>query len=135
MVDNNWWGVVLWRKNLLLFLFLLLLVPFNVKAFNVSGVSFTGPSEVKVGESFDLNFKLSFSDISYRGPMGISSAGFYFEYDKSVLAPVSVNSNIPYSIMTTTSDDKSLVASVISDMDDKNYECVEKYFFVTMSIQ
>lgn len=106
-----------------------------MKAFNVSGVSFTGPSEVKVGESFDLNFKLSFSDISYRGPMGISSAGFYFEYDKSVLAPVSVNSNIPYSIMTTTSDDKSLVASVISDMDDKNYECVEKYFFVTMSIQ
>lgn len=106
-----------------------------MKAFNVSVVSFTGPSEVKVGESFDLNFKLSFSDISYRGPMGILSAGFYFEYDKSVLAPVSVNSNIPYSIMTTTSDDKSLVASVISDMDDKNYECVEKYFFVTMSIK
>lgn len=112
-----------------IWLFVLFLIPFNVRAFSVSGVSFTGPNEVKVGDNFDLNFKLNFSDISYRGPMGIYTVAFRFSYDKNVVAPTSVKSNIPYSTLTTDSSGNATVISIVSDLDDKNYECVDQTLF------
>ena len=79
----------------MIFLFLIVSVPFNVDAVSIKHSSVLGVSEKKVGEEVSMLFKIEFSDIDNSNPksLGIWLVGYELIFDDTVFSVVDISSS------------------------------------------
>lgn len=79
----------------MIFLFLIVSVPFNVDAVSIKNSSVLGVSEKKVGEEVSMLFKIEFSDIDKSNPksLGIWLVGYELIFDDTVFSVVDISSS------------------------------------------
>lgn len=110
-----------------LFLLMFLLVPLNVAAVSVSGISITGEEVKKIGEELDLTVNISFSGIDKNSydSLGLITVVFDLFIDDKILAPISVTSDAWDSAIVKKSDGAYNVVSQLSINAPDEYKCID----------
>lgn len=83
------------RVVYIIFLLLVMFIPFNVGAVSIKDSSVMGVSEKKVGETVSMLFKIEFSDIDNSNPksLGIWLVGYELIFDDTVFSVVDISSS------------------------------------------
>lgn len=79
----------------IIFLFLIMILPFKVGAASIKDSSVLGVSEKKVGEEVSILFKIEFSDIDKNNPksLGIWLVGYELIFDDTVFSVTDISSS------------------------------------------
>ncbi len=115
-------------KKVLSFCFLLicLLIPLNVKAASITGLSVSGTSSATVGQEFTLSFNISYSGVQKgtNDTMGVVGVMFQFDFDTDVFI-VTGGTTPGFDTRIYDDSEHSYVFSEINEYDNGG-KCLDK---------
>ena len=118
------------KRIIFMFLFMIVIIPFNVSAASIKDTTISGATSKKIGEEVNVSVAISFDGIEKgnSSSLGIWVVGYELIFDDSVFVVSEISSNSNEWISNLyKSDGKYYVLSEISEGNPFSNKCVDGY--------